>query len=422
MSAKTKIIKTNISGSVIINALMEYIPDSIFFKDLKSRFIRINKACADKFGIKNIVEAKSKTDFDFFSEEHAKQAYEDEQNIIKTGKPIIGFEEKETFEDKADKWTYTTKMPLYNKKGKIMGTFGITRDITDRKKGEEELKESRSKIEAILHCTADGLYATDKNGKILMYNKKFLELWEIPKKLINTDSDQVLLDFVIDQLAEPQSFMKKVHKLNRSNSESIDIIHFKNGKILERYSCPLKQDKEIIGRVWNFRDITEQKKAEEKIWYLSCHDKLTDLYNRAYFEEELKRLDTRRQLPLSVIFCDVNGLKVMNDNHGYDKGDQLLCKVADILRGSFRTEDIVARWGGDEFIIVLPNTDEKIVDDIIDRICEDCKLANEFSFPISISFGKAIKNKKSQDINLIISQAEKSMIMNKRAMKAGVQA
>jgi diguanylate cyclase (GGDEF)-like protein len=110
----------------------------------------------------------------------------------------------------------------------------------------------------------------------------------------------------------------------------------------------------------------------------------------------------------------------MNDNHGYDKGDQLLCKVADILRGSFRTEDIVARWGGDEFIIVLPNTDKKIVDDIIDRICEDCKLSNEFDFPISVSFGKAIKNKKSQDIDLIISQAEKRMIMNKRAMKAAV--
>src|SRR3972149_4515803 len=251
MSAKTKIIKTNISGSVIINALMEYIPDSIFFKDLKSRFIRINKACADKFGIKNIVEAKSKTDFDFFSEEHAKQAYEDEQNIIKTGKPIIGFEEKETFKDKADKWTYTTKMPLYNKKGEIIGTFGIARDITDK------------------------------------------------------------------------------------------------------------------------------KKAEEKIWYLPCHDKLTDLYNRAYFEEELKRLDTRRQLPLSVIFCDVNRLKELNDNYGYDKGDQLLCKVADTLRGCFRTEDVVVRWGGDEFIIVLPSTDEKSADDIIDRVYKECRLERE---------------------------------------------
>src|SRR3972149_9989939 len=377
MSAKTKIIKTNISGSVIINALMEYIPDSIFFKDLKSRFIRINKACADKFGIKNIVEAKSKTDFDFFSEEHAKQAYEDEQNIIKTGRPIIGFEERETFEDKADRWTYTTKMPLYNKKGEIIGTFGITRDMTDKKKAEEELKGSRSKIEAILHSTADGIYATDKKGKVLMFNNKFLGLWEIPKKLINLGSDDILLEFVSDQLAEPQSFIKKVYKLNKSNNESIDIIHFKNGKIFERYSCPLKQDNEIIGRVWTFRDITEQKKAEEKIWYLSCHDKLTDLYNRAYFEEELKRLDTRRQLPLSVIFCDVNGLKEMNDNHGYDKGDQLLCKLADILRGSFRTEDVVARWGGDEFIIVLPSTDEKSADDIIDRVYKECRLERE---------------------------------------------
>ena len=130
---------------------MEYITDSIFFKDLNSRFIRINRACAEKFGIKSLEEAIGKTDFDFFSEEHAKQAYEDEQHIIKTGRPIIGFEEKETFEDKADRWTYTTKMLLYNKRGEIIGIFGITRDITDKKKAEEELKESRSKIFHLLH-------------------------------------------------------------------------------------------------------------------------------------------------------------------------------------------------------------------------------------------------------------------------------
>jgi diguanylate cyclase (GGDEF)-like protein/PAS domain S-box-containing protein len=408
------------NGSEIINALMEYIPESIFFKDLNSRFIRINRSCADKFGIDNPKEAIGKTDFDFFSEEHAKQAYKDEQHIIKTGKPIIGFEEKETFKDKADRWTYTTKMPLYNRKGEIIGTFGITRDITDMKEAEEELKESRSQIEAILHSTADGIYATDKEGKVIMFNNKFLDLWKVPEKFIDMGSNYKLLDFVSDQLMDPRAFVKRIYELNKSNNEGVDIIYFKNGKIFEHYSCPLKQDNEIIGRVWTFRDITEQKKAEERIWYLSCHDKLTGLYNRAYFEEELKRLNTRRQLPLSVIFCDVNGLKEMNDNYGYDKGDLLLCKVAEILKDCFRTEDIVVRWGGDEFITVLPNTDEKSTDDIIDRIYRRCELESEQGFPVSVSVGKAIKNKRSQNIDLIINQAEKRMVMNKKAMKAGV--
>ncbi|MDY0028200.1 MAG: PAS domain-containing protein [Candidatus Humimicrobiaceae bacterium] len=118
----------------MIDALMEYITDSIYFKDLNSRFIRINKACAEKFRMKSPDDAIGKTDFDVFTEEHARQAFEDEQKIIKTGKPIIGIEEKETWEEEV-RWASTTKMPLYNGDGEIIGTFGISRDITDKKKG-----------------------------------------------------------------------------------------------------------------------------------------------------------------------------------------------------------------------------------------------------------------------------------------------
>lgn len=123
--------ESSISESQMVNALMEYITDSIYFKDLKSRCIRINKACAEKYGINNLEEAVGKTDFDFFSKEHAKQAYDVEQGIIKTGIPAIDIEEKETWHEKEDRWVSTTKMPFYNEKGKIIGTFGISRDITD---------------------------------------------------------------------------------------------------------------------------------------------------------------------------------------------------------------------------------------------------------------------------------------------------
>ncbi|MDD3629051.1 MAG: diguanylate cyclase [Actinomycetota bacterium] len=401
----------------MIDALMEYITDSIYFKDLNSRFIRINKACAEKFRMKSPDDAIGKTDFDVFTEEHARQAFEDEQKIIKTGKPIIGIEEKETWEEEV-RWASTTKMPLYNGDGEIIGTFGISRDITDKKKAEEEIEEGRAKIEAVLHSTADGIYAADDKGNIILYNNKFLQLWNIPKKIVDLKSYDEVLEYMASQVTDPDSFLRKINELGKTKIECIDIINFKDGRIYERTSCPLKQEKKITGRVWSFRDVTEQKKAEEKIWYLSFHDKLTGLYNRAYFEEELKRLNTQRQLPITIIFCDVNGLKEMNDNYGYNMGDKLLCKVAEILKSCFRSEDVVVRWGGDEFIIVLPLTDDKTADEIIGRLRRKCEQSSRPDFPVSISIGKAVKERLSQSIDMVINTAEKRMLMNKKTIKA----
>ena len=128
-------IQSETMNNLMMDALMEYIPDSIYFKDLKSRIIRANRACTEKaYGVCVADEAVGKTDFDFFSEEHAKQAYKDEQRIIKTGKPIVDIEEKETWYGKKSRWISSTKMPFYDKNGNIIGTFGISRDISDRKK------------------------------------------------------------------------------------------------------------------------------------------------------------------------------------------------------------------------------------------------------------------------------------------------
>ncbi len=131
----------------LMTALMNSVPDHIYFKDHESRFVRINKAQSIMFGLNNILDAEGKTDFDFFSKEHARQAYEDEQKIILTGQPLKK-EEKETWSNSPDTWVSTIKMPLHDKEGNIIGTFGISSDITERKEIELLLIQKNQEIEA----------------------------------------------------------------------------------------------------------------------------------------------------------------------------------------------------------------------------------------------------------------------------------
>jgi len=127
----------------LLRALLDNIPDNIYFKDTQSRFTKVGKALGRKFGLANAEEAVGKADFDFFTPEHAKAAYEDEQFIILTGQPIIGRMEKETWPDGRMTWGLTTKMPFRDKDGNIIGTFGVTKDITQLKETEQELAKAR---------------------------------------------------------------------------------------------------------------------------------------------------------------------------------------------------------------------------------------------------------------------------------------
>jgi diguanylate cyclase (GGDEF)-like protein/PAS domain S-box-containing protein len=124
----------------LLETLMDNVPDSIYFKDRDSRFTRINRYAAARFGIDSPAQAVGLTDFDFFTDEHAAQALHDEQEIIRTGQPLVNVEEKETLADGEVRWVSTTKLPLRDRDGHIVGTFGISRDITERKKAEEQLQ------------------------------------------------------------------------------------------------------------------------------------------------------------------------------------------------------------------------------------------------------------------------------------------
>lgn len=165
-------------------------------------------------------------------------------------------------------------------------------------------------------------------------------------------------------------------------------------------------------------------RTENELIYHTFHDQLTGLFNRAYFEEESRRLDVKRQLPISIIIADVNGLKLINDTFGHEKGDQLLKKVAKIFKNIFREEDIITRWGGDEFLILLPQTEKEQASKICNRIRTKCSETEEFGIPISIALGYAEKDNLEEDLYECINQADEMMYKNKlvesRSVKGNV--
>lgn len=203
-------------------------------------------------------------------------------------------------------------------------------------------------------------------------------------------------------------FMEQVNeKLIKEKSDLQKEVLERNQQ-LEETTAALKQFNIMLEE-----EINERTKREEEISYLSYHDKLTGLFNRRYYEVEIKRLDTKRNLPISIIIGDVNGLKLINDAFGHDKGDELLQKAAAAIESVCRTNDIVARWGGDEFVILLPKTETEEVKEIINKIKVLYSKERISALSVSISFGWDTKRKNDEDILKVLKSAEDYMYKNK---------
>ena len=168
-------------------------------------------------------------------------------------------------------------------------------------------------------------------------------------------------------------------------------------------------------KVVSLLDLTERKRMEEELKYLAFHDSLTGLYNRAYFEEELRRLDDGRHLPVGIIVCDVDGLKAVNDTLGHRAGDRLLADAAGILKGCFRKSDVVARVGGDEFAVVLPRCGVQALERICSKIKEAFAGYNATNpeLAVSLSIGFAVKDEPGISLEEVFRRADTSMYREK---------
>jgi len=154
----------------LLRTLLDNVPDSVYFKDVKGRFLRSSRAQAQRFGLSDPVLAIGKTDFDFFSKEHAQEAFGDEQRIIQSGQPVIGVEENSPLADGAERWVSTSKMPLRDKDGAIVGTFGISREITERKRAEIALAKERNQLRTLVDHLPNLVFIKDTRGRYVMDN------------------------------------------------------------------------------------------------------------------------------------------------------------------------------------------------------------------------------------------------------------
>jgi len=292
------------------------------------------------------------------------------------------------------------------------------RDITHKKKDEQKIIEMKERLKNIIEGTNVGTWEWNIKKDHTVVNKKYAEMLGYTLEEIspmNIERWEKLLHS--DDL---KKYRKKMRKVWSKEIEYYDIeirAKHKNGKwkwINSRGKVTKwSEDGTPLIMSGTHTDITEKKQEQKQIEYLSFHDSLTGLYNRRYMEDSIKRLDTDRNIPFSIIAADVDGLKLTNDAYGHEMGDKLLITAAEILKKSCRKEDIVCRVGGDEFLILLPNIDENKVKEIIKRIAEESQNTKLDSVIVSLAVGYSTKNKKEKNIIEVYKEADNNMYKNK---------
>ena len=266
-------------------------------------------------------------------------------------------------------------------------------DITARKLVEQRIAEVMRQQQAILDNIPNIAWLKDRDGTYVAANVPFSKaIGMSPAELVGkTDYDIYPQERA---LKYEQDFKMVMATGTRAYIEECIVNQKGKTRYVEKIKTPIFNDAgEVIGVIGISHDVTNRKEVEVSLRHDSTHDALTGLYNRAFFEDELERFAHSRMFPLSIVMADVNGLKTVNDTSGHDAGDNLIRLVARIILGAFRSEDIVARIGGDEFVVLLPQTDATVAEEAVERIMNCPEI---LTGQVSIAFGIATAEHKDQ--------------------------
>lgn len=301
-------------------------------------------------------------------------------------------------------------------------------DITVRIQDEERLRESEERWQFALEGSGAGVRDWDMNSGRMIFSAQWKRMlgyrnpdvqenrnfWEA---CIHPEDKSEVLRKLEEHLKGHLRDYEAEYRMRCRDGSWLWVLD--RGKVMR-----FGDDGRPLRMVCTQTDISNRKTIEAEILYMSFHDKLTGLYNRSYYEEEMARLDTARQLPLSIIVGDVNGLKLINDAFGHDEGDRLIQAAAEVLKKTCRTDDIIARIGGDEFSILLPNTDEETALHVAARIRQNCEYAELELIKLSIAIGVGTKNSPEEELSAVFKMADdrmyKSKLVESKSLKSSI--
>lgn len=389
--------------------LFDNLPIPVFTKDLNGRYTSCNAEDL-KYWSTNPV---GRTDLELLPATYAEMLIQVDNQVIQNRTPVNI--EEQLYAPFGVRIMQSRKVPLRDAKGQIIGILGAGVDITERKHVEAQLRASEELYRQMFaNHSAIKLLIDPISGKIVDANFAAAEFYGY--------SRATLLEMNINQIhtlaTEP---LEQMHQnvLNRTHNYFILTHRLANGELrdVESYTVPIQtQERSVLYSI--IHDITARRQAEDQLRYLSTHDSLTGLFNRAFFESELIRYTPSREFPISLIIADADNLKVTNDTRGHPMGDKIIKHIARALQASCRASDIIARIGGDEFAILLPETNAITANQIATRILHKVAMEQQEAcpdLPLHVSIGVATTDNKKLDQAFRL--ADERMYANKRAYK-----
>ena len=400
----------------IFKSFLESLPYPVWIEDINTKILFLNEAYENLYNIK-LTDTLGKTNKEVFPKEvsslydnQIRKCISEKKNLTFSGNVGNTFVECIMF-------------PILNLNNEIYLIAGIILPINDKVKRQVELKKQKDILKTIIDSLPEAIFYKDKDCKFIGYNKNFSDFYAnlgvydlIGKSDLEIYPNKETAKKFIEQ-------DKEIIKTKKAKSAQYSI-SYKDGDVRfeENLKVPvINEDGEVWGIVGLSRDITERKKLENKLRYLSYTDSLTGLYNRSSFDEKLNKYNQEKYLPLGIIMGDVNGLKLVNDTLGHLEGDKLIKSISNVLRDVCSNRGSVFRWGGDEFMILLPNCSEQLCENIMKEILDKCKHYDYEFIQLSIALGESVKNSTSQNIYECIKEVEEKVYRRKLLDKKSIR-